>query len=141
MLPCGHSGQTGSVVIVTQTMPLFGFYSSVTYNTGTLFYPLNGVSNVAESACRCYVPAGKSVKLCVYLRAISLNAGTVTITLRKNGADTTQKITVTWLDDVDTLITDSDEVSFADGDYMDIKVTVAGATSGAAQLVITSHWQ
>ena len=126
---------------MTQTIPLFGFFSSLTYASGTLYYPLSGISNIAESACRCYVPAGKSVKLCVYLRAMSLNAGTVSITLRKNGVDTTQKITLGFDEIADTLFTDSDQISFTAGDYMNIKVTVAGATNGGVDLVITSHWQ
>lgn len=125
---------------MTQTMPIFGVPMELSYSSGTLYFPLNGASSIAESFTRCYVPTGKSVKLCVYLRAISLNAGRVTVTVRKNGVNTAQSIVLTF-DEIVGLFTDSDVVSFADGDYLNLQVVVTGATNGGVDLVVTVHWQ
>jgi hypothetical protein len=113
--PAGANGTSGSVI--------GGNYANT--GTGRFLVPWGGTTTGTEAEGSSPMPSGTASKLVVSLTIAPGTGHSATITIRKNGVNTSLSCTVSG---TSTACADtSDTVAFSDGDLLSIQYTGANA--------------
>ena len=115
--PKGADGTSGSVI--------GGNYQNIGNNT--FLMPWDATTSTTENNVNVPLPSGTASKLVVSLTSAPGAGRSATITIRKNGGNTT--LTCTVSDAATTCTNAVDSVAFSDGDLLSILYTEAGAAA------------
>jgi hypothetical protein len=129
-VPSGGGGGGGTTVI-NQAKNYFGAVSRDVWAIGVWFSALNDPNwTDTETSHQAPMSKGKFTKLKLYVASCNWDVG-VTVTLRKNGLDTTLTIFIPG-GTIDLILEDDREVEIADNDLVDLLINTAGNLSGTS---------